>query len=53
MSQENQERWLQLYEQAATEKNPQKLTELVYEIHCLLREKENPGPSANKNRNAA
>jgi hypothetical protein len=34
------ERWQQLYEEAAKEKDPNKLSELVYEIHCLLREKE-------------
>ena len=44
---------MELCEQAATEKNPQKLTELVYEIHCLLRAKENQGSSANKSREAA
>jgi hypothetical protein len=45
MANENQERWLELCELAAKEQNPQKLTELVYEIHCLLREKENGQPA--------
>lgn len=34
------ERWQKLYEQAQSEKDPQKLSELVFEIHRLLREKE-------------
>jgi hypothetical protein len=48
MANENQERWLELCELAAKEQNPQKLTELVYEIHCLLREKENGTQLADK-----
>ncbi len=40
-SQENDERWQELWEQAANELNPEKQSELVYEIHRLLREKEN------------
>lgn len=34
------ERWRQLCEEAANEKDPQKRSELVYQIHLLLREKE-------------
>lgn len=40
-SQESDERWQKLWEQAANEPNPEKQSELVYEIHRLLREKEN------------
>jgi hypothetical protein len=38
---ENTERWKQLAEQAATEQDPQKLSELVREINELLAEKRN------------
>lgn len=41
MASDNQDRWMELCELAAREQNPQRLTELVYEIHCLLRQKEN------------
>lgn len=40
MANDNHERWMELCELAAKEQNPEKLTELVYEIHCLLRQKE-------------
>jgi hypothetical protein len=54
MENENQERWMELCELAAKEQNPQKLTELVYEIHCLLRQKENQvQPAAKPTRQAA
>jgi hypothetical protein len=54
MENENQERWMELCELAAKEQNPQKLTELVYEIHCLLRQKENQvQPAAKSTRQAA
>jgi hypothetical protein len=38
--QEKTERWMQLCEQAASEQDPQKLTELVREIDRLLGEKQ-------------
>jgi hypothetical protein len=53
MANENRERWMELCELAAKEQNPQKLTELVYEIHCLLRQKENQKQSAQNTREAA
>jgi hypothetical protein len=53
MANENRERWLELCELAAKEQNPQKLTELVYEIHCLLRQKETQMQSTAKPRQAA
>jgi hypothetical protein len=53
MENENRERWVQLCEQAAKEENPQKLTELIYEIHCLLRQKESQAQSAQKTSQAA
>ncbi len=53
MANENHERWLELCELAAKEQNPQKLTELVYEIHCLLREQETRTQPAEKPRQAA
>jgi len=53
METENHERWMELCELAAKEQNPQKLTELVYEIHCLLRQKENQVQPAQKTRQAA
>jgi hypothetical protein len=34
------ERWRQLCEEAANEQDPQKRSELVYQLHLLLREKE-------------
>jgi hypothetical protein len=46
METEDRERWMELCEQAAKEQNPQKLTELIYEIHCLLRQKETQMQSA-------
>lgn len=52
MPNENHERWLELCELAAKEQNPQKLTELVYEIHCLLREKETGMQAAEKSSRA-
>jgi hypothetical protein len=36
----NEERWKQLCEQAAKERNPNKLRELVHEINALLSEKQ-------------
>lgn len=48
MENRKNERWMELCEMAAKEQNPQKLTELVYEIHCLLREKENQAQAINK-----
>jgi hypothetical protein len=36
----NKERWIQLCEQAAVEKDPHKLLELVNELNKLLEEKE-------------
>ncbi len=53
MRNENHERWMELCELAAKEQNPQKLTELVYEIHCLLRQKENQIQSTQNTREAA
>jgi hypothetical protein len=53
MTNDNHERWMELCEQAAKEENPQKLTELVYEIHCLLRQKEHQVQSAQNARRAA
>lgn len=53
MPNENRERWMELCELASKEQNPQKLTELVYEIHCLLRQKENQVQSAQNTREAA
>jgi hypothetical protein len=53
MRDENRERWMELCELASKEQNPQKLTELVYEIHCLLRQKENQIQSAQNTREAA
>jgi hypothetical protein len=53
MRDENRERWMELCELAAEEQNPQKLTELVYEIHCLLRQKESQVQSARNTRDAA
>jgi hypothetical protein len=53
MENENRERWMELCEQAAQEQNPQKLTELIYEIHCLLRQKETQLQSAQKTSGAA
>jgi len=50
---DNHERWMELCELAAKEENPQKLTELVYEIHCLLRQKESQLQSAQNTRHAA
>ena len=48
------ERWQQLCEQAASEKDPQKRSELVYQIHLLLREKEaREHPAAPKPKDAA
>ncbi len=47
------ERWMELCAQAAVEKNPDKMLELVREINRLLEEKERrlgitPPPSSNK-----
>jgi hypothetical protein len=53
MANDNHERWMELCELASKEQNPQKLTELVYEIHCLLRQKENQPQSVEKPREAA
>lgn len=53
MANENRERWIELCEMAAKEQNPQKLTELVYEIHLLLRQKENQLQTAQTTREAA
>lgn len=53
MANENRERWMELCELAAKEQNPQKLTELVYEIHCLLRQKETQVQSSQSTREAA
>lgn len=53
MENANQERWLELCKLASKEQNPQKLTELVYEIHCLLRQKENQPQADDKPREAA
>lgn len=53
MANENQERWAELCDLAAKEQNPEKLTELVYEIHCLLRQQEMQAQSAEKSRRAA
>jgi hypothetical protein len=53
MANDNHERWMELCELAAKEQNPQKLTELVYEIHCLLRQKENQTQAVNKTRETA
>jgi len=53
MANENRERWMELCERAAKEQNPQKLSELVYEIHCLLRQKESLAQSAGKRKEAA
>ena len=53
MENENRERWMELCELAAKEQNPQRLTELVYEIHCLLRQKEAQTQSAQKTSEAA
>lgn len=40
MQGENAERWLKLCEQAASERDPHKLMELINEINRLLSEKE-------------
>jgi hypothetical protein len=53
MANDNHERWMELCELAAKEQNPQKLTELVYEIHCLLRQKESQPRPVDKPRQAA
>lgn len=53
MANENQDRWAQLCELAAKEQNPEKLTELVYEMHCLLRQQEMQAQSGDKTRQAA
>jgi hypothetical protein len=49
MTNATHERWMELCELAAKEQNPQKLTELVYEIHCLLRQKESQIQSTHQN----
>jgi hypothetical protein len=40
MQGEEKERWLELCEQASTEQDPNKLSELVKEIDILLQEKQ-------------
>jgi hypothetical protein len=41
MKDENEECWKELARQAADEKDPQKLAQLVREINCLLDAKQN------------
>ena len=41
MQGENRQRWEELCEQSAIERNPNKLTELLVEINRLLEEKRN------------
>jgi hypothetical protein len=41
MQGENRQRWEELCEQAATERSPNRLTELLAEINRLLEEKRN------------
>ena len=53
MANEDSEHWEKLCEQAAKEANPQNLTDLIYQIHCLLREKEMQAQSAEKPRQVA
>lgn len=48
------ERWQQLCEEAASEQDPQKRSELVYQIHLLLREREaQENPKLQKPKDAA